>query len=268
MEHISFSQWKTYSSCPRQWYLSRLKGGEEKQSWYIPIGSSVHDKIEARLKGEPDRPMEDYFYPIVSKQMRIEPDLSAWLAGGPADAPITHEKALQRAVECYEKAEEELADLDVWEVEYDASGGLPGLDVPVKAFIDIIAEHKKKGPVIVDWKTGSTKPDNFQLITYAALLKHNDHDATFCVDQFDFGRYVMLAPGAANTRYVDLSEVNPAEVGAKYQEVLERIEGKHYETKAGFMCKFCFQSENCMVNSGITPRTTFYDHSTEDGYPY
>jgi hypothetical protein len=268
LTHISYSQYRTYSSCPRQWYLSRLRGGEELQSWYIPIGTSVHDKIEAHLKGEPDRPMEDYFYPLVSNQMRIEPDLSSWLAGGPKDAPITEGLALQRAVDCYEKALGELDDIEVWEVEYNASGRLPGLSVEVKAFIDIIGEHKKKGPVIVDWKTGSTKPDNFQLITYGALLRWNGKGVS-PYEQLGFhGRYVMLAPGAPNTRYIDLSKPSPAEVGAKYQLVVDRINGKHYEAKAGFGCRFCFQSENCMVNSGINRRTEYYDKSAEHGYPF
>lgn len=34
MEHISFSQYKSYASCPRQWYLSKIQQAEEKQSWY------------------------------------------------------------------------------------------------------------------------------------------------------------------------------------------------------------------------------------------
>jgi len=269
MDHISFSQYKSYSTCPRQWYLSRLKGGEELQSWYLPIGSSVHDKIEDRLKGVPDRPMSDYFYPLVAKQMETEPDLSKWLAGGPEAAPITHERALQRAVDCYEKALEELEAIDVWEVEYDASGRLPGLSVPIKAFVDIIGEHKKKGPVIWDWKTGSTKPDNFQLITYAALLADTKFGGQIHRGGPWQGRYIMLSPTyTSTTRYVDLSEVDPEEVGKKYEEVYLRMEGKHYETKAGFNCRFCFQSENCMVNSGITPRTTYYDRSSDDGYSF
>lgn len=270
MEHISYSQYRSYTSCPRSWYLARLKGGQDLQSWYIPIGSAVHDKIEARLKGEPDRPMEDYFYPIVSNQMEIEPDLSLWLAGGPKDNPVTHDKALARAVECYEKAEQELGDIEVWEVEYNASGMLPGLDVPVKAFIDIVGEHKKKGPVIWDWKTGSTKPDNFQLITYAALLAKPDQfwNITDKKPISFHGRYVMLAPNGANTRYVDLSDVDPVEVGKKYQEVYERIEDKHYEAKAGFNCRFCFQADNCLVNSGMTPRAVYYDKSEDEGYPF
>ncbi len=270
MNHISYSQYRTYTSCPRSWYLSKVRQAEELQTWYIPIGSAVHDMIEAHLEGgysADEIKAEDYFYPLIEKQMLIEPDLSKWMAGGPQADPIVEEKALAKVSECFSKALEELEAIDVWEVEYDASGRLPGLSVPVKAFVDIIGEHKTKGPVILDWKTGSTKPDNFQLQTYRALIDHNKFDVAWG-GLPKLGRYVMLAPGSANTRYVDLSEVDPAEVGTKYQAVVNRIEGKHYEAKAGFNCKFCFQQDNCMVNSGITKRTTYYDRSAEDGYPF
>jgi len=269
LSHISYSQYKTYTSCPRSWYLGKIRQGEELQTWYIPMGSAVHDMVEAHLEGgypADEIKAEDYFYPLIEKQMLIEPDLSKWLAGGPKADPITEEKALKRVSECFSKALEELEAIDVWEVEYNASGGLPGLSVPIKAFVDIIGEHRTKGPVILDWKTGSTKPDNFQLITYRALLDHNGHFEGSALPKA--GRYVMLAPGGANTRYVDLSEVDPVEVGKKYQAVVDRIEGKHYEAKAGFMCKFCFQSENCLVNSGITPRSVYYDKSEDDGLPF
>lgn len=272
--HVSYSQYRQYTACPRAWYLGKVRQGEEVQSWYIPLGSAVHDKIEDTLRGVPEKPMEDYFYPLVQKQMLIEPDLNVWLAGGPEDAPITHEKALQRAVDCYERAVQELEAIEVWEVEYDASGRLPGLSVPVKAFVDIIGEHKTKGPVIWDWKTGSTKPDNFQLETYAALLKvpalsGNDHPFTEHGSLGFQGRYMMISPTyTSQTRYVDLSKVDPAEVGAKYQAVVDRVEGKHYEAKAGFNCKFCFQSENCLVNKGMTKRAAYYDRSAEDGFPF
>src|SRR4030095_251752 len=171
LPHISYSQYNTYSKCPRSWYLGKLKNGEEKQTWYIPIGSAVHDMIEDHLSPHATlSSAESYFYPLVRKQLLIEPDTTKWLAGGPKDNPVTEGKALKRVQECFEKALTFLEDIDVWEVEYNATGRLPNLEVPVKAFVDIIGEHKKKGPVIVDWKTGSTKPGNFQLETYAALL--------------------------------------------------------------------------------------------------
>lgn len=269
--HISYSQYRSYTSCPRAWYLSRLRGGQELQSWYVPIGSSVHDAIEHRLQGGSELSMETFFYPYIEKQMKVEPDLTKWLAGGPEAAPITHEKALQRAIDCYEKACEELEAIDVWEVEYDASGRLPGLSVPIKAFVDIIGEHKKKGPVIWDWKTGSTKPDNFQLETYAALLKTQDFLRNYTTGKqgWPWGRYIMLSPTYTSvTRYVDLSKVDPEEVGRRYQAVFEAMNAKKYQTNAGFGCRFCFQSANCLVNSGPTKRALYYDKSSEDGMPF
>lgn len=276
--HISYSQYNTYVKCPRSWYLGKLKQGEEKQTWYIPIGTAVHSMIddwlnpEVHFSGRDSVPAEKYFYPLIEKQMEIEPDTSKWLAGGPEAAPIVEEKALQRVSECFSKALEELEAIDVWEVEYDASGRLPGLEVPVKAFVDIIGEHKTKGPVIWDWKTGSTKPDNFQLQTYAALLMTGEsgyYDINQRKDGLSWsGRYVMLAPGSSNTRYVDLSGVKPEEIGKKYQAVYAKMQEKIYKAQAGFNCRFCFQQENCLVNKGMTPRATYYDKSSEDGYPF
>ena len=259
--HISFSQWKQYHDCPRSWYLARLREGEERQTWYLPMGTVTHKAVEARLAGEP-YDVTSEFYKLIENQMRIEPDLSKWLAGGPETAPITHDRALQRALECIEKADDYLADLDVWEVEYDASGRLPGLEVPVKGFVDIVAEHKKKGPVIIDWKTGSTKPGNFQLETYNALLPNTDYwEIKFK------GRYVMLAPGAPVTRFIDF-KLTPEEVGKKYQQVYDQMKAKIYKANSGFGCRFCFQAENCLANKGMTERAMYYDKSEDDGYPF
>lgn len=267
LPHISYSQYAAYTRCPRSWYLARLKGGEEKQSWYLPIGTVTHEGIEARLAGR-DFNTQTRFYELVEKQMRIEPDLSKWLAGGPESAPITHDKALQRAVECIERADDFIADLDVWEVEFDATGRLPWLEVPLKAYIDILAEHKKKGPVIIDWKTGSTKPDNFQLETYYALLDNNIYAGHAEYNVTDWkGRYVMLAPGGANTRYVEF-KMTPGEVGKKYQAVYDQMKAKVYKANAGFDCRFCFQAENCLANKGMTKRAMYYDRSADDGLPF
>ena len=275
IEYLSYSQYNTYTKCPRSWYLSKLRKAEEKQTWYIPIGSAVHDMIEYTLKepGQAVPPVESFFYPLIEKQLRIEPDTSRWLAGGPKADPVVEGKALQLVKDCFEKALEYLDEIDAWEVEYDAGGRLPGLDVPLKAYLDIVGEHKKHGPVIWDWKTGSTKPGNFQLETYAALLKvpaasGNDHPFTEHGSLTFKGRYVMLAPGKPVTRHIDLSQVNPEEVGKKYQAVLERMRNSEYTAKAGFDCGFCFNQDNCLVNAGMTQRAIYYDRSEEDGIPY
>jgi len=267
--HISFSQYSTYKDCPRNWYLSKLRQAEQVQTWYIPIGSAVHSMVEDHLTNttHPIDDAEDYFYPLISAQMEIEPDLSKWLAGGSEkNGFITGDKALQRVKDCFERALEFLEDIDVWEVEYDASGPLPGLSVDLSCFVDIVGEHKKLGPIIDDWKSGNKKPsNNFQLETYGARLKL---DPRFKDIKFK-GRFCMLAPGAAVARPIDLSEVDPTEVGAKYQEVRTAMESMQIQAKKKYMCKMCFNNVNCLEYSGpLSDRARYYDRSRHDQPPF
>jgi CRISPR/Cas system-associated exonuclease Cas4 (RecB family) len=237
-----------------------VRKAEEKQTWYIPIGSAVHTAVEMHLKDE-RFDADQIFYDLVSRQMKIEPDTSKWLHGGSLEEPVVEELALKRVQDCVENAILFLEDVQVFEVEYDASGTLPGLDIPIKAYVDIIGEHKKHGPVIIDWKTGRQKPkDDFQLETYYALLDDEDHEFT--------GLWGMLSPLASKARPVDLSHVSPKDVGAKYQAVYEQMQRKLYKTNAGYNCRFCFNQENCKLEAGPTPRAKFYDRAEEDGYPF
>lgn len=275
LDHISYSQYTAYTQCPRNWYLSKIRKAEGKQTWYMAIGSAVHQMIEAWLADDgADRETfpsaEDFFYPIISAQMEVEPDTSKWLAGGPNGDPIVEDKALRLVKECFDRALDFLEDFEIWEVEYDATGCLPGLEVPVKAYVDLIGEHKKHGPAIPDWKTGSSKPkDNFQLETYAALLDHNAfRHAMYTTERFT-GLWVMLNPKASKARPIDLSAVDPAEVGAKYQAVYQKMKDKLYPYQAGYHCKsFCYNQDNCILQSGPTDRAKFYDRAHEDGFPF
>lgn len=265
MKHISYSQYNTYVECPRTWYLGKKTDAPERQTWYLPVGTAVHKGIEAHLSGE-DFDLEQTFYGLILKQRMIEPDLSLWLAGGSQSDPTTKGKALQLAKDCLEAGLEYLENFTVWEVEYDASGRLPGLDIPVKAFVDAIGEHKKYGPEIVDWKTGASKPkNNFQLETYRALLLSKDRHRFKGVTM---GHWAMLAPKASKARPIDLSEVDPAEVGAKYQKVYEAMIGRKYQSNVRFGCKFCFHQDNCLAKAGPTEQAKFYDKSSEDGFPF
>lgn len=247
------------------------------------VGNTVHSALEDWLNpdihftGRDAMKIETYFYKERDKQLLIEPDSSKWLAGGSKADPTVGPKALQLARDCYERALEFLDDIDVWEVEYNASGTLPGLQVELKAFVDIVGEYKGKrhkkyhGPMIVDWKTGSTKPDNFQLQTYAALMIANPDpygDAKFS------GRYAMLAPQASDARPIDLSGVDPAAVGAEYQRVYDLMASMQIQAKPGkFDCAYCFHQPNCLDRYGSehelpTERQRYYDKSKQDQPPF
>jgi RecB family exonuclease len=263
MEHISYSQWNTYTNCPRSWYLQYKTDAPQKQTWYLPVGTTVHRTVEAHLKGE-SYDLEQIFYGLIKEQRKIEPNVDEWLAGGSTSDPVTRGKALQLAKDCHERALEWLSDLDVHHVEFDATGSLPGLSVPVKAFIDILGEHKKHGMVILDWKTGASKPkSNFQLETYAALLKSN-----FTYQGYGTGVWAMLAPKASEARKIDLSNVSPLLVGDEYEKVYKLMQRKRYKADVKFGCKFCFHQENCLDKAGPNQRTKYYDRSAEDGIPF
>ena len=272
--YISYSQLNSYEQCPRSWYLRYRRGGEERQAWYIAVGSAVHNMVEEHLKGVPyydgrSLKAEDFFFPLVSAQMEVEPDLDKWLAAGSKKDPITGDKALQMVRDCFERALEFLEDIDVWEVEYDATGPLPGLSVPVKAYIDIIGEsRKRKRPEVWDWKTGSKKPGDFQLKTYGALLKG---DKSFRDLKFG-GAYIMLKPGASTARPIDLSDVNPAEIGARYEKVRAKMEHTQIqarEDRSKWVCGMCFQQDNCLAWAEMpTQRALYYDHSKQDQPPF
>jgi hypothetical protein len=270
---MSYSALSRYEECPRSYYLGRVKDAEEKQTWFFPIGSAVHNMVEYHLDPKnPATPVaEDFFYPLVREQMKIDPIDVNWLAGGSADAPVIRKRALDLVKRCFENALVFLEDIDVWEVEYDATGALPGCEVPIKAFI---GEHKKYGPVIVDWKTGKQKPkNNLQLETYSALLSQpsisgNDHPFTEHGSLQFTGLWAMVNPDAAKARPVDLSNVDASALGARYQAAYDSIKGKKWKANAGFHCRFCTQSPNCLVEAGPTERAKKYDRSEEDGYPF
>lgn len=264
---MSYSSLSRYEECPRSYYLGRIKNAEQKMTWFFPIGAAVHNMIEYYLTGKDEGngsfPLaESFFYPLIEEQMKVDPVDVNWLSGGSATDPVIREKALDLVKRCFENAVAFLEDMDVWEVEYEATGMLPGCEVPIKAFVDLIGEHKRHGPAIVDWKTGKQKPkNNLQLETYKALLMPGFPILTT-------GLWAMLNPDAAKARPVDLSSVDASALGARYQKAYEAIKGKQWKATHGFHCRFCTQAPNCLIESGPTKRALYYDRSEEDGYPF
>lgn len=270
IDHLSYSSLSSYKSCPRSYYLSRVKKAWPVPAWYFIVGSTVHDMIYAGIEpaslGYPSPALlEEHFMDLVRESMEYEPDTSKWLAGGSTDNPVVEERALKLALDCYENAVSFLDDMDVWHVEYDASGFLPGCTMEIKAFIDVIGEHKKHGPLVVDWKTGKTKPDNLQLETYNSLIVGKLDDDPRGGSSDYKGLYVMLNPDAAKARPVKFKET-PESLGKKYGEIEAQINKKIARPDPGFMCKFCDQKLNCITNSGKTQRAVYYDTPTKDGW--
>ncbi len=260
-EHLSYSAVSMFETCPRSWYLKYARKGVETPTWFFPMGTVVHQSIESYLETGDVPKFEDLFYPIIRKQRLVEPDVTKWLHAGSKQDPVMKAKAVELGKICVENAIKFLEDMDVYKVEYDASGILPGCEVPIKAFVDIYGEHKKHGNVIVDWKSGKRKPKGyFQLETYAALWP----------DPVNMGLWAMLHPDAAKARPYDLSSVDPAEVGARYQRAYEGMKKKIYAAKppSAMACDFCTMKPNCQYASGPSKRAKFYDLADKEGYPF
>lgn len=263
VDHLSYSSLSTYTSCPRSYYLSRHKKAWGAPAWYFIVGTAVHEWIHDSLVGTPPRPIEEYFDAEVARALEIEEDQTAWLHGGSEDDPVVGERALRLARECVDRAGEFIQDTEVWHSELDVSGFLPGCTLPVKAYVDIFGEHKKHGPVILDWKTGTTKPkDNLQLETYNCLSKGRVRDAEFK------GLWAMLNPKAAKARPVTFKHT-PESLGKLYGSIEQRIRDRIWNPEPQFNCKFCTMKPNCRTMSGNTERTRYYDTPNKDkGFPF
>lgn len=255
LTHFSYSSKNTYDSCPRAYYLSRIRRAEPVPAWYFAIGTAVHQWIEHHLTHGWDESIDSLFYSEVMRLRRIEPDTTRWLHGGSKDLPVVEERALKLAQDCVERAVLFLDDIDVWEVELDVSGTLPGMDLPLKAYVDIIGEHKKHGPIIGDWKTGKSKPkDAFQLETYNVLRQLSNLYTEY---QFK-GLWLMLNPDAPRARPIELVK-SIKSVSEMYGASAKRADAGIYPAKVQYNCRFCDMKPNCKAASGINKRTRYYD---------
>lgn len=255
LDHMSYSSWNSYKNCPRQFYLGKVRKAWSEGAWFFLTGTLVHEAVEAHLRGEPYE-LRENFYRLVADQMKTAPDVDKWSHGTYLERPAVKENALLLAEHCVTEAyrwlDEEFEEIVL--IEADISGFLPGCEVEIKGFVDILAEHKKHGWVIADWKSSASKPsETFQLKTYRALLLQQG------VSRYTKGLWAMLRPGASKARPVDLTDVDPAEVGAEYQRVYEKIKAGIFPTEAGRGCKYCVQRPNCALKSDDKQRSRFYD---------
>lgn len=270
-KYLSYSAVSRYEECPRSWYLSYARKAEPRQTWFFPMGSAVHESIESYLETGDIPEFKDVFYPLVAKQMEIDPNHHEWLHAGTGENVVQGQAAVDLGRLCVDNAVRFLKDVDVWEVEYDASCSLPGLEVPVKMYIDIVGEHKKHGKLIVDWKSGKSAPSEiFQLEVYKAGVMN--HFGTIG-DLFN-GWWGMLhpqgEPKTARGRLRDLSHVTPEAIGERFQRAYDGMKKQIYKANQSFSCKFCVMQDNCLANQfpHRPDRAVYYDHSSKDGCSY
>lgn len=244
-------------------------------TWFLPMGTAVHTSLETFIKTGDVPDFKEIFYPLIEKQLLIDPNHRDWLSAGSGENVVQGAAAVELGQRCVENGVKFLDDMDVWHVEYEMFQILPGLEVPVKLFIDVIGEHKKYGPRILDWKSGKNKPkDIFQLEVYkAALIAPPPAKRILGASTFD-GYWGMLHPDASpkteKARCVQLGHVRPEIVGARMQKAYDGMKAAIYRANKRYACQFCFQQDNCKANGFPLPteRMKYYDKSSEDGIPF
>ena len=268
-EHLSYSQLSSYgetpkSGCPRRYFLSRVRKAPGLPAWYFLTGSAIHTGIETFVKtGQKLSPVV-LLNQEAGEALRAEPDLEKWLHGGSKDEPIVKDRALKLVEDCLESAYSFLDKLQLVTIETAVQAVLPGCTRPTVGVIDALGHHEDFGNVIVDWKSSSSKPKtNGQLETYRAINVVNNQ-----YPDFDHGLFVMLRPGVRQPRPIDLSKIDPVEVGKKYAELEKKIEKRVWPAMSGFGCNFCEQKPNCSLMSGTNERTSYWDTASDDGVPY
>lgn len=272
-EYLSYSSVSKYEECPRSWYLNYVRKAEPRQTWYLPMGTAVHESIEQYIKTGDAPEFKDIFYPLIEKQLIIDPDHRNWLSAGSKEHVVQGHECVELGKRCVENAVKFLENMDVHSVEADVSCALPGFERPVKAFVDILGEHKKHGMLIVDWKSGKAKPkETFQLEVYKALIV-SQAEKRLGASHFN-GYWGLLNPEATpktdKARFVDLSKVDPEEVGKRFQRAYDGMKAAIYKANKKFGCKFCWQQDNCMANLAPmgSERARYWDKSSEQGVPY
>lgn len=272
--YLSYSAVSRYEECPRSWYLSYARKAEPRQTWFFPMGSAIHESIESYLKTGDIPEFKDVFYPLVARQMEIDPDHHNWLHAGTGENIVQGQAAVDLGRVCVDNAVKFLRRMDVWYVEKDLSTPLPGCEVPVKMYVDIIGEHKDHGHLIVDWKSGKSAPRNiFQLEVYkAGTMAHDDWIDVDGEPIHDFkGYWGMLHPEASpktpKGRLKDLSHVTPEAIGKRFQKAYDGMKAQIYKANKSFSCGFCTMQDNCLAYQfpNRPERAVYYDLSRKDG---
>lgn len=269
IKHLSYSSVNSFDRCPKAFQLSRVLDAQPLPAVYFALGTAVHtitesmdleklsaqsDPVQRRYTGDD---FEEVFFSEIDKDLAIEPDFDSWLCGG-SDGPIASaEQALITGPESIRNWKNFTDDtFKVTEVELEVTCRLPGMYLKTKGFVDRLGEHIEHGRMIIDIKTGKTKPKDKgrQLKNYAALLTASTGEV------ITKGAYFMTQEGKMSKVY-DLSDSTPETLGSENREKLREINASDYPAVREFTCRFCDQQLNCYAFSGDTERTAYYDPS-------
>lgn len=270
-KHLSVSAVNKYSTCPRQYELTRVLAVKDRP-WERPDawrdhGTAVHMGIEAYEKSGRTLPLEeaqkvasDAYRARINRLLAETPNTDYWFSSGPYKGTgytgkngRYFEPDIERRAKLVPVMVERYYDWikahpeDVIWVSPDDS---PGIEygfyvdfdgISVKGFIDQVLATPRDDMVFVrDVKTGAQPGDTFQLKVYAMALELAES-----VDVLA-GDYWMGKKGEPTKAY-DLSTVSRQEVIDTFHEVNEKIEAGQFEPTPGEHCDRCPVRMSCEV---------------------
>jgi putative RecB family exonuclease len=279
-EHVSFSQFTTFSRCGKQYQLERIQGVPRTPSLALLFGSAVHEAFERVLKYQVDMmagSIQSMWGEIVESHAQrmikeFDTDIDQFkVSGRKTEAKPNREDFDWWMIEGLQQVNAFLEWLAIsgWSVyevenqipmvEFNASGILGGIEV--KAFIDSVMVNPDGELVVVDFKTGSRTPQELQLGVYSALLEQR---MGLHVDK---GAYYMTRKADMSEQF-DLRRYTPEFFGTVFQQFSAAKELGLYIPSVGDHCKYaCDVSDACATVGGT--QAYLYDplHPAYQGGP-
>ena len=222
MRWLSKSQMNTYLQCPYKWKLQYIDHRKTKGSPAMWRGIKIHSNIEK------------FYNNIEIKDKKIIPKKELGELGKFVNF---QERQIQSCTN--EKGELNLKYFNPIAQELKLANEKIGL----RGFIDAVYRHPKDdGVIIIDWKTGKYRPQNFssyrfELAVYAELYRLE----TGVTPKY-WGIYFV---DADKLFFEEVKSISIKAMYKKVQKVRDGIESEDYHCKPGILCRWCDFNSEC-----------------------
>src|SRR5690606_37391468 len=247
------------------WWLEKVVRAPGRTAAWFHHGTAVHSAIEEWERAgriSDDGAVEIFvneYDQLISQHKQSHPDLSLWLRGRGStekDIETRRTKGVDQ-VEWYTQFAKE-SDFEVWKL----PDGSPAIEVPfeiqlgcvtVVGYIDVVWQWPDGSIEPVDYKTGTSDQDPYQLALYRVALEE-----LYGVS-ITHGRYVKLAKKTADP--IDLTHPAYSRVWldnlfADFKYKVEMSDERPTITpklgKTGIDCFTCTQKDNCLPYQAAT----------------
>lgn len=169
--HLSFSQVKSYSACPRRYKLERIDNVDRVEYFASTPGSAVHNWAEKLVKtGVGD--LDTFADELWEACLESDPDQDKPLLisrGEDYDWWLENGRRMCSNIAAYVRRRGFVR----MQAELEFAVDVPGISVPYRGKIDLTGFFEDGTAEIIDWKTGFyTEKTSDQIASYACVGKH------------------------------------------------------------------------------------------------